>query len=66
MLFELHIEVPYCQGGVHLEEARYPIVAFIKNVEFEKLYVGMPVRAEFLPPGERTGRIRDFHFVPDE
>jgi uncharacterized OB-fold protein len=65
-LSELQTEVPYCQGGVYLDEARYPIVAFLKNVDLGSMSVGMPVRAEFLPSEERTGRTRDFYFVPDE
>jgi len=65
-LNDIQKEVPFIQGGVHLEGARYATPIGIKNVAFEDLYTGMPVRAEFLPPEERTGRIRDFYFVPDE
>lgn len=64
-LNDLQTDVPFIQGGVQLDEARYPIVEFIKNVEFDDMYKGMPVRAEFYPPERRTGRIRDFYFVPD-
>lgn len=64
-LNDIQTEVPYIQGGVRLESARYPLVQFIKDVAYEDLYRGMPVKAEFLPPEERTGRIRDFYFVPD-
>ena len=65
-LNDIQKEVPFIQGGVHLEEARYAVPIGIKKVAFEDLYTGMPVHAEFFPPEERTGRIRDFYFVPDE
>jgi len=63
-LSDLQKEVPYIQGGVHLEGARYAVAVCIR-ANYEDLYVGMPVKVEFLPPEERTGRIRDFYFVPD-
>lgn len=56
---------PFMQGSVLLEGARYPIVSFFREVAFEEMSAGMPVKAVFLPPEERTGRIRDFYFVPD-
>jgi hypothetical protein len=59
-------QVPFVQGSVQLDEARYPIVNFFRNVSYENLSKGMPVKVEFLPAEERTGRIRDFYFVPDE
>jgi uncharacterized OB-fold protein len=59
-------QVPFVQGSVLLEGARYPVVVFYRNVTFEEMYRGMPVRVEFLPPEERTGRTRDFYFVPEE
>ena len=59
-------QVPFVQGSVQLDEARYPIVNFFRNVSYEDLSKGMPVKVEFLPAEERTGRIRDFYFVPDE
>ncbi|MBU4386357.1 MAG: Zn-ribbon domain-containing OB-fold protein [Actinobacteria bacterium] len=65
-LSDIQKEVPFFQGGVHLDGARYPVVVMLRPVEFEDLHVGMPVHAEFLPSEERTGRIRDFYFVPDE
>lgn len=65
-LSELQRDVPFYQGGVQLEGARYAVVAFLRNIDLESAYVGMPVRVEFKPPEERTGRIRDFYFVPDE
>ena len=65
-LSELQREVPFYQGGVHLEGARYATVVILKPPDFDALYVGMPMRAEFLPPEQRTGRPRDFYFVPDE
>ncbi len=65
-LNDIKKDVPFIQGGVHLEGARYVLVSCIREIAFEDLYTGMPVRAEFLPPEERTGRIRDFYFVPDE
>jgi uncharacterized OB-fold protein len=64
-LSDLQREVPYCQGGVQLEGARYALVNYIRGAEFESLRPGVPVRAEFLPPEQRTGRVRDFYFVPD-
>lgn len=63
-LNDIQTEVPYIQGGVQLEGARYPLVQFIK-ASYGELYRGIPVRVEFRPPAERTGRIRDFYFVPD-
>jgi hypothetical protein len=65
-LSDMRKEVPFYQGGVRLEGARYPIVAILKPPDPDALYVGMPVKAQFLPPEERTGRPRDFYFVPDE
>jgi uncharacterized OB-fold protein len=56
---------PFIQGSVMLEGARYPIVVFYRDVAFDDLHAGMPVRIEFKPADERTGRIRDFYFVPD-
>lgn len=64
-LTDLQREVPFYQGGVHLDGVRYPIVALLRNVTMDTLHRGMRVRAEFLPQEERTGRIRDFYFVPD-
>ena len=58
-------QVPFVQGSVLLEGARYPVVVFYRDVAYEDMYRGMPVRVEFLPPEERTGRSRDFYFVPD-
>lgn len=63
-LSDMQTEVPYIQGGVLLDGARYALVNFIRNVEYEKLYQGMPVRVEFKPAEERTGRMRDFYFAP--
>lgn len=65
-LSEMRTEVPYYQGGVLLDGARYPVIAILKPSDPKALRAGLPVRAEFLPPGERTGRTRDFYFVPDE
>lgn len=65
-LSEIQKNVPFFQGGVHLEEARYPIVAFLKPAEIDGLSAGMQMRVEFLPARERTGRTRDFFFVPDQ
>jgi len=59
------MQPPFLQGSVLLEGARYPIVSFFRDVAFEDLHRDMPVKAVFLPPGERTGRIRDFYFVPE-
>lgn len=56
---------PFVQGSVLLEGARYPVVVFFRDVAFEDMHRGMPVRVEFLPPEERSGRARDFYFVPD-
>ncbi len=56
---------PFVQGSVRLENARYPMVNFIREAAWEDIFPGMPVRARFLPQEERTGRIRDFHFVPE-
>lgn len=58
-------EVPFYQGGVLLEGARYPVVVILQPPNPDDLYVGMPVSARFLPAEERTGRPRDFYFVPD-
>ncbi len=65
-LSDMRRDVPFFQGGVQLEGARYPVIAILKTTDPAALKAGMPVRAEFLPPGERTGRPRDFYFVPDE
>jgi uncharacterized protein len=65
-LSELRTDVPFFQGGVHLDEARYPVVVVLRPEKYEDLRVGMRMRAEFIPPGERTGRPRDIYFVPDE
>lgn len=64
-LSEMRTDVPFYQGGVLLESARYPVIAILKPDDPAVLRPGMPVRAEFLPPAERTGRPRDFYFVPD-
>lgn len=64
-LSELRREVPFYQGGVLLEGARYPVVVILQPPNPDDLYVGMPVSARFLPAEERTGRPRDFYFVPD-
>lgn len=64
-LSEIQTEVPFYQGGVHLEGVRYATVVIIRPESFEDLYVGMPMKAEFLPADERTGRPRDIYFVPD-
>jgi hypothetical protein len=64
-LNDLQTEVPYIQGGVLLDGAAYPAISFIRG-EFSEMENGMRVRAEFLPAEERTGRIRDFFFVPDK
>lgn len=65
-LNDIQTSVPFFQGGVHVDGTRYPVVAILKPEKFEDLRVGMPLRVEFLPPEERTGRTRDFYFVPDE
>jgi len=65
-LSDLQTEVPYMQGGIRLEGARYAIVNYLRGFDYEKTYNGMPVRAEFYPLEQRTGRVRDFYFVPDE
>jgi uncharacterized OB-fold protein len=65
-LSDLRRDVPFYQGGVHLDGVRYPIAATLGPTDYESLYAGMPVRAEFLPPAERSGTPRDFHFVPDQ
>lgn len=57
---------PFFAGGVYLDGARYPAVVGLKPPGYESLYQGMPIRAEFLPPEQRTGRITDFYFVPEE
>ena len=59
-------EVPFYQGGVRLEGARYPIVCRIKLDDEEKLRPGIPMRVEFKPPEERLGRVTDYYFVLDE
>lgn len=64
-LSELRTEVPFYQGGVRLEGARYATVVILRPEKFEDLEVGMPMRAGFLPREERTGRPRDFYFEPD-
>jgi len=56
---------PFVQGSVLLSGARYPIVSFFRDVDFADMHKGMPVKAVFLPAEERTGRIRDFYFVPE-
>ncbi len=65
-LSEMRTEVPFYQGGVLLEGARYPVIAILKPADPAVLRAGLPVQAEFLPPEERTGRTRDFYFVPEE
>lgn len=65
-LSEIKRDVPFYQGGVLLDGARYAIVVILKPERFEDLRVGMRVKARFLPPEERTGRTRDLYFVPDE
>jgi uncharacterized OB-fold protein len=59
-------EVPFYQGGVRLEGARYPIVCRIKLDDEEKLRPGIPMRVEFKTPEERLGRVTDYYFVLDE
>lgn len=59
-------EVPFYQGGVLLEGARYPIVCRIKPDDEEKLRPGLPMRVEFKSSEERLGRVTDYYFVPDE
>lgn len=66
ILTDVPRESPFFGGGVQLEGARYPVVAKLKPPDYDSLYRGMSMRAEFLPPEERTGRITDFFFVPDE
>jgi uncharacterized protein len=56
---------PFLQGSVLLDGARYPIVSFFRDVAFDDMHRGKRMKAVFLPPEERTGRIRDFYFVPD-
>jgi uncharacterized OB-fold protein len=64
-LSDLRRDVPFYQGGVHLDGVRYPIAAILDAPSYDDFFVGMPVRAKFLPPEERRGTPRDFHFVPD-
>jgi uncharacterized OB-fold protein len=59
-------EVPFYQGGVRLEGARYPIVCRIKLDDEEKLKPGIPMKVVFKPPEERLGRVTDYYFVLDE
>lgn len=59
-------EVPFYQGGVHLEGARYPIPCRIKTDDEGKLRPGIPMQVEFKPPEERLGRVNDYYFVPEE
>ncbi|HEY5531708.1 MAG TPA: zinc ribbon domain-containing protein [Candidatus Anoxymicrobiaceae bacterium] len=65
-LSELRREVPFYQGGVLVDGARYPVIAILQPSGPDELRAGMAVRAKFLPAEERTGRPRDFYFVPDE
>lgn len=58
-------EVPFCQGGIHLEGARYPMAARIKTSDESLLVEGAPMRVEFKPAQERRGRVTDYYFVPD-
>lgn len=64
-LNDLQTEVPFIQGGVLVDGAAYPVVCFIRSDDFSTLKRGMRVHAEFVPEEQRTGRIRDFYFVPD-
>jgi uncharacterized protein len=59
------MQPPFLQGSLLLDGARYPIVSFFRDVAFEDMRRGKRMKAVFLPPEERTGRIRDFYFVPD-
>jgi hypothetical protein len=64
-LSEIQRDTPFYQGGVLLDGVRYPVVALLRPQRHEDLRVGVRVKAEFLPAGSRTGRPRDFYFVPD-
>lgn len=65
-LSDLRRDVPFYQGGVHLDGVRYPIAAILNAPDPDALHAGMRVKAKFLPPEERHGTPRDFHFVPDQ
>lgn len=64
ILTDVPREPPFYGGGVIMEGARYPVVVALRPTDYDSLYQGMPMKAGFLPPEERTGRITDFFFVP--
>ncbi len=59
-------KVPFRQGGVHLDGARYPIIGRLEVEEEERLVSGARLRVAFKPQEERRGRVSDYYFVLDE
>ncbi|WP_017593506.1 Zn-ribbon domain-containing OB-fold protein [Nocardiopsis potens] len=60
-------EVPFVTGYVRLDGADVDLLALISGVEPEKVHAGMRVRAEWLPPDERTRTRPSIRwFVPDQ
>ncbi len=58
-------KVPFRQGGVHLDGARYPMVGRIEVEDESMLEPGMRLKVCFKPEEERQGRVSDYFFVPE-
>lgn len=59
-------EVPFRQGGVQLDEARYPIIGRLRVEDESVLRPGTRLKVRFKPEEERKGRVTDYYFVLDE
>jgi uncharacterized OB-fold protein len=59
-------KVPFRQGGVRLDGARYPIVGRLEVDDESRLVPGARLRVSFKPPEQRQGRVSDYFFVLED
>ena len=60
----VEIDVPYCLANVNIDGTDTTILQKVSDVDFNKIEIGMKVKARFKET--REGKITDFEFVPIE
>ena len=58
------LDVPYCLANVHIDGTDTTILQLVTDVDFNKVKIGMRVKARFKSVDEREGMITDFEFIP--